>query len=202
MCPRIHSTIIIAAPAGGRLLLTEGRSAPAHLQDEVIIAVGPAFGPANRQYRGLTAYILREVIAGIEEEVNQGARVIRCFKSSDARSSPFSVNRLSDPHLHRHPVERRTHGYPPKVVAAALQPSSCSRISTAADAGNPPRLVISQKNAARWRFQSPQPVPTLNDQDGTLKRLPRKVAILHIKEFQVRSTAKPAETRVALYKSR
>lgn len=84
-----------AAPAGDGFL-TEVGEAPGTQQDEVIIAVGPAFGPAQTvNIVGLPhKSILREVIAGIEEEGIK-ARVIRCFKSSDVAFVAVEGNRLS-----------------------------------------------------------------------------------------------------------
>jgi propanediol dehydratase medium subunit len=62
----------------------------------VIIAVGPAFGLAQTvNIVGIPhKSILREVIAGIEEEGIK-ARVIRCFKSSDVAFVAVEGNRLS-----------------------------------------------------------------------------------------------------------
>ena len=78
-------------PRCWRRLLTEvGEARQGTQQDEVIIAVGPAFGLAQTvNIVGIPhKSILREVIAGIEEEGIK-ARVIRCFKSSAWPSSPL-----------------------------------------------------------------------------------------------------------------
>ena len=73
-----------AAPACDSFLTEIGEAEQGTQQDEVIIAVGPAFGLSQTvNIVGLPhKNILREVIAGIEEEGIK-ARVIRCFKSSD-----------------------------------------------------------------------------------------------------------------------
>lgn len=62
----------------------------------MIIAVGPAFGLSQTvNIVGIPhKNILREVIAGIEEEGIK-ARVIRCFKSSDVAFVAVEGNRLS-----------------------------------------------------------------------------------------------------------
>lgn len=81
----------------GDSFLTEiGEAKPGTQQDEVIIAVGPAFGLAQTaNIVGIPhKNILREVIAGIEEEGIK-ARVIRCFKSSDVAFVAVEGNRLS-----------------------------------------------------------------------------------------------------------
>lgn len=70
-----------SAPDGGKFLTEIGEAQQGVQQDEVIIAVGPAFGLAQTvNIIGIPhKNILREVIAGIEEEGIK-ARVIRCFK--------------------------------------------------------------------------------------------------------------------------
>lgn len=84
------------APAGDGFLTEVGEARQGTQQDEVIIAVGPAFGLAQTvNIVGLPhKSILREVIAGIEEEGIK-ARVIRCFKSSDVAFVAVEGNRLS-----------------------------------------------------------------------------------------------------------
>lgn len=85
-----------AAPAGDSFLTEIGEAKQGTQQDEVIIAVGPAFGLSQTvNIVGLPhKNILREVIAGIEEEGIK-ARVIRCFKSSDVAFVAVEGNRLS-----------------------------------------------------------------------------------------------------------
>jgi len=65
-------------------------------KDEVIIAVGPAFGLSQRTNMVGTPHkaIIRELKAGIEEE-GLKARVIRCFKSSDVAFIAVEGDRLS-----------------------------------------------------------------------------------------------------------
>lgn len=83
-------------PAGDGFLTEVGEARQGTQQDEVIIAVGPAFGLAQTvNIVGIPhKSILREVIAGIEEEGIK-ARVIRCFKSSDVAFVAVEGNRLS-----------------------------------------------------------------------------------------------------------
>ena len=84
-----HASTAASAPQAAAVqsdsFLTEiGEAKQGQQQDEVIIAVGPAFGLSQTvNIVGIPhKNILREVIAGIEEEGIK-ARVIRCFKSSD-----------------------------------------------------------------------------------------------------------------------
>lgn len=85
-----------AAPGGESFLTEIGEAKQGTQQDEVVIAVGPAFGLSQTvNIVGLPhKSILREVIAGIEEEGIK-ARVIRCFKSSDVAFVAVEGNRLS-----------------------------------------------------------------------------------------------------------
>lgn len=85
-----------AAPQDDGFLTEIGEARQGTQQDEVIIAVGPAFGLSQTvNIVGLPhKNILREVIAGIEEEGIK-ARVIRCFKSSDVAFVAVEGNRLS-----------------------------------------------------------------------------------------------------------
>ncbi len=130
---------VAVAPVSGDSFLTEiGEAKPGTQQDEVIIAVGPAFGLAQTaNIVGIPhKNILREVIAGIEEEGIK-ARVIRCFKSSDVAFVAVEgkpPERLR--HLDRYSVERH-HRHPPARPAAAYQPGTLPA-GAAADAGNLP----------------------------------------------------------------
>ena len=90
------SATVSSAPDTGNFLTEIGEAQQGTQQDEVIIAVGPAFGLAQTvNIIGIPhKNILREVIAGIEEEGIK-ARVIRCFKSSDVAFVAVEGDRLS-----------------------------------------------------------------------------------------------------------
>lgn len=132
------------------------------------------------------------MIAGIEEEGIK-ARVIRCFKSSDVAFVAVEGDRLSGlRYCYRYSVERHN-GYPPAGT------SSLSNLELFPQA---PLLTLDTyrqigKNAARYaKRESPQPVPTLNDQMARPK-YQAKSAILHIKETKYVVTGKkPQELRV------
>lgn len=87
---------VSSAPDSESFLTEIGEAQQGTQQDEVIIAVGPAFGLAQTvNIIGIPhKNILREVIAGIEEE-GVKARVIRCFKSSDVAFVAVEGDRLS-----------------------------------------------------------------------------------------------------------
>lgn len=90
------SATVSSVPDTGNFLTEIGEAQQGTQQDEVIIAVGPAFGLAQTvNIIGIPhKNILREVIAGIEEEGIK-ARVIRCFKSSDVAFVAVEGDRLS-----------------------------------------------------------------------------------------------------------
>jgi propanediol dehydratase medium subunit len=178
--------------------LTEVGEARQGQQDEVIIAVGPAFGLAQTvNIVGIPhKSILREVIAGIEEEGIK-ARVIRCFKSSDVAFVAVEGNRLSGSGISIGIQSKGT----TVIHQQELPPLSNLELFPQA-----PLLTLETyrqigKNAARYaKRESPQPVPTLNDQMARPK-YQAKSAILHIKETKYVVTGKnPQELRVALDK--
>ncbi|MWP35830.1 propanediol dehydratase medium subunit PduD, partial [Escherichia coli] len=131
-------------------------------QDEVIIAVGPAFGLAQTvNIIGIPhKNILREVIAGIEEEGIK-ARVIRCFKSSDVAFVAVEGDRLSGSGIAIGIQSKGTtvihqQGLPPLSNLELFPQAPLLTLDTYRQIG---------KNAARYaKRESPQPVPTLNDQ--------------------------------------
>ncbi|QPG07383.1 propanediol dehydratase medium subunit PduD [Klebsiella pneumoniae subsp. pneumoniae] len=178
---------VAVAPVSGDSFLTEiGEAKPGTQQDEVIIAVGPAFGLAQTaNIVGIPhKNILREVIAGIEEEGIK-ARVIRCFKSSDVAFVAVEGNRLSGSGISIGIQSKGT----TVIHQRGLPPLSNRTLpaGAAADAGN---LPSDWQNAARYaKRESPQPVPTLNDQMARPKYR-AKSAILHIKETKYVVTGK------------
>lgn len=126
-----------AVPAGDGFLIEVGEARQGTQQDEVIIAVGPAFGLAQTaNIVGLPhKSILREVIAGIEEEGIK-ARVIRCFKSSDVAFVAVEGNRLSGSGISIG-IQSKGTTVIHQQATAALQPGAVPA-GTAADAGNLP----------------------------------------------------------------
>ncbi|ENC7330559.1 TPA: propanediol dehydratase medium subunit PduD, partial [Escherichia coli] len=175
--------------------LTEiGEAQQGTQQDEVIIAVGPAFGLAQTvNIIGIPhKNILREVIAGIEEEGIK-ARVIRCFKSSDVAFVAVEGDRLSGSGIAIGIQSKGTtvihqQGLPPLSNLELFPQAPLLTLDTYRQIG---------KNAARYaKRESPQPVPTLNDQMARPK-YQAKSAILHIKETKYVVTGKkPQELRV------
>ena len=185
--PAASAAPVAVAPVSGDSFLTEiGEAKPGTQQDEVIIAVGPAFGLAQTaNIVGIPhKNILREVIAGIEEEGIK-ARVIRCFKSSDVAFVAVEGNRLSGSGISIGIQSKGT----TVIHQRGLPPLSNLELFPQAP------LLTLETYAKR---ESPQPVPTLNDQMARPK-YQAKSAILHIKETKYVVTGKnPQELRVAL----
>ncbi|WP_226570948.1 propanediol/glycerol family dehydratase medium subunit [Mangrovibacter yixingensis] len=196
--PAASSPSVSTAPSQpqGSFLTETGEARPGTAKDEVVIAVGPAFGLSQTvNIVGLPhKSILREVIAGIEEEGIK-ARVIRCFKSSDVAFVAVEGNRLSGSGISVGIQSKGTtvihqRGLPPLSNLELFPQAPLLTLETYRQIG---------KNAARYaRNESPQPVPTLNDQMARPK-YQAKSAILHIKETKYVVNGKNAqELRVSL----
>ena len=185
-----------ATVAEGNFLTEVGEARPGSNQDEVIIAVGPAFGLSQTaNIVGIPhKNILRELIAGIEEEGIK-ARVIRCFKSSDVAFVAVEGNRLSGSGISIGIQSKGTtvihqQGLPPLSNLELFPQAPLLTLETYRQIG---------KNAAQYaKRESPQPVPTLNDQMARPK-YQAKSAVLHIKETKHVVIGKNAqELQVAL----
>lgn len=188
---------VAVAPVSGDSFLTEiGEAKPGTQQDEVIIAVGPAFGLAQTaNIVGIPhKNILREVIAGIEEEGIK-ARVIRCFKSSDVAFVAVEGNRLSGSGISIGIQSKGTtvihqRGLPPLSNLELFPQAPLLTLETYRQIG---------KNAARYaRKESPSPAPVVNDQMVRPKFM-AKAALFHIKETKhVVQDAEPVTLHVDL----
>lgn len=77
-------------------LQTGGPAQPGTSADEVVIAVGPAFGRSQRQTIVGVPHqeVIRQVVAGIEEE-GLKARVIRVYRSSDVAAVAVEGDSIS-----------------------------------------------------------------------------------------------------------
>ena len=185
-----------AVTAEGGFLTEIGEAKPGTQQDEVIIAVGPAFGLSQTvNIVGLPhKSILREVIAGIEEE-GVKARVIRCFKSSDVAFVAVEGNRLSGSGISVGIQSKGTtvihqQGLPPLSNLELFPQAPLLTLETYRQIG---------KNAARYaRKESPSPVPVVNDQMVRPKFM-AKAALFHIKETKhVVPDAKPVALNIEI----
>ena len=152
-----------SAPDTGNFLTEIGEAQQGTQQDEVIIAVGPAFGLAQ------TVNII-----GIPHK-NILREVIGCFKSSDVAFVAVEGDRLSGSGIAIGIQSKGTtvihqQGLPPLSNLELFPQAPLLTLDTYRQIG---------KNAARYaKRESPQPVPTLNDQMARPK-YQAKSAILH-----------------------
>lgn len=185
-----------AAAATGRPmnLVEKGEARPGTRSDEVIIALAPAFG----KYQNKTIVniphsdVLREMIAGIEEE-GVHARVIRVLRTSDVAFAAHDATKLSGSGISIGIQSRGTtvihqKGLPPLSNLELFSQSPLLDLEAYRQIG---------KNAAQYaKGQSPTPVPTKNDQMARPK-YQAIAAVLHIKETEhVVPGAKPVELDV------
>lgn len=175
-------------------LVEQGEARPGTRTDEVIIALAPAFG----KYQNKTIVniphsdVLREMIAGIEEE-GVKARVIRVLRTSDVAFAAHDATKLSGSGIAIGIQSRGTtvihqKDLPPLSNLELFPQSPLLDLEAYRQIG---------KNAAQYaKGQSPTPVPTKNDQMARPK-YQAKAAVLHIKETEhVVPGAKPVELDV------
>ncbi|MDU4961639.1 MAG: propanediol/glycerol family dehydratase medium subunit [Sporomusaceae bacterium] len=185
-----------AVKAAGRpmTLSEKGEARPGSRSDEVIIALAPAFGKYQNKTIVDIAHsdVLREIIAGIEEEGVQ-ARVVRVLRSSDVAFVAHDAAKLSGSGIAVGIQSRGTtiihqKDLPPLSNLELFPQSPLLDLATYRHIG---------RNAAKYaKGESPTPVPTRNDQMARPK-YQAKAAVLHIKETEhVVQGAKPVEIEV------
>jgi len=162
--------------------------------DEVVIGVGPAFGLG--QHKTIVDIphlkVLREIIAGIEEE-GVSARVIRVKKTSDLAYIGLTAAKLAGSGIGIGVQSRGT----TIIHQKDLLPLNNLELFPQAPLLTPETFRLIGKNAAKYvKGESPDPVPTLNDQMARPK-YQAKAALLHIKETEfVQPDAEPEELSV------
>lgn len=165
--------------------------------DEVVIALAPAFGKFQTKTIVDIPHrdVLREVIAGIEEE-GLKARVVRVLRTSDVGFVAHDAAKLSGSGIGIGIQSKGT----TVIHQKDLPPLSNLELFPQA-----PLLVLETfraigKNAAKYaKGESPNPVPTQNDQMARPK-FQAKAALLHIKETEhVVPNAKTIELDVKFY---
>lgn len=159
-------------------------------RDEVVIAVAPAF--ADSQTTNIVGVshkdILRQVIAGIEEE-GLIARVVKVFRSSDVAFVGVEGDQLSGSGVS---VAIQSKGTT-IIHQKDLQPLSNLELFPQAPLITLETYRAIGKNAAKYaKGESPNPVPMMNDQMARPKYQALS-ALLHIKETKHVVTGKPAE---------
>ena len=161
--------------------------------DEVVLAVSPAFADFFTQtiVNIPHAEVIRQILAGIEEQ-EVAARVIRVRHSSDLAVVAHTAAKLSGSGIGIGILSRGT---------SMIHQRDLPRLSSLELFPQCPLLTLETyrsigSNAAQYaKGESPQPVPTLNDQMAR-PRWQAKAALLHLKETeQISKGAKPVEVQ-------
>ncbi|WP_269466572.1 propanediol/glycerol family dehydratase medium subunit [Mycobacterium sp. MS1601] len=159
--------------------------------DEVVIAISPAFGSLFTQtiVNLPHAEVIRQMLAGIEEQ-EVHARIIRFQSSADLALMAHTAAKLSGSGIGIGILARGT---------SMIHQRDLPRLSSLELFPQCPLLTLETyrnigTNAAQYaKGESPEPVPTLNDQMAR-PRWQAKAALLHLKETElVRKGAKTVE---------
>ncbi|MGE2832653.1 propanediol/glycerol family dehydratase medium subunit [Mycobacterium sp. SMC-4] len=179
-------------PMPRSLSLTErGTAERGTRPDEVVVAVSPAFAAFFSQtIVGVPhAEVIRQILAGIEEQ-EVAARCIRVRHSSDLAVVAHTAARLSGSGIGVGLLSRGT---------TMIHQRDLPRLSSLELFPQCPLMTLETyrrigSNAAQYaKGESPEPVPTLNDQMAR-PRWQAKAALLHLKETeQISRQAPPVE---------
>lgn len=180
---------------GNKLKLVEvGEAKKGISNDEVVVAIGPAFGKTQtKTIIGIPHEdVLREVLAGIEEE-GLKARVIRVLRTSDVAFMAHDAAELSGSGIGIGIQSKGT----TVIHQKDLEPLNNLELFPQAPLIDRDTYRAIGKNAAKYaKGESPSPVPGKNDQMARPK-FQAIAAILHIKETEhVVPGAKPVEIHV------
>lgn len=185
----------VPATAEVELVLKEKGLAAQGPADEVVIGVGPAFGTRLRKtiVDIPHAVVLREIMAGIEEE-GLKPRVVRVRHTSDLGFIGHTAARLSGSGIAVGIQSRGT----TLIHQRDLQPLNNLELFPQSPVLDPETYRAIGRNAARYaKGQVPEPVPVRIDQMARPK-YQAKAAILHLKETElVQPGAPPVELEVS-----
>lgn len=186
---------VAASAAKGVELKEKGTATAGIRKDEVVVALAPAFGRFQTKTITDIAHpdVLREVIAGIEEE-GLKARVIRVLRTSDVAFIAHDAAKLSGSGIGIGIQSKGT----TVIHQKDLLPLNNLELFPQAPLLDLETYRAIGKNAAKYaKGESPKPVPTRNDQMARPK-FQAKAALLHIKETEhVEFGAKPVELEVS-----
>ncbi|WNG88774.1 propanediol/glycerol family dehydratase medium subunit [Mycobacterium sp. ITM-2016-00317] len=183
-------------PADGKRTITFTEIGPAGRgtrSDEVVIAISPTFAALFSQtIVGLPhAEVMRQILAGIEEQ-EISARIIRLQHSADLALMAHTAAKLSGSGIGIGILARGT---------SMIHQRDLPRLSSLELFPQSPLLTLETyrnigSNAAQYaKGESPEPVPTLNDQMAR-PRWQAKAALLHLKETEmIRKGAPTVEVR-------
>lgn len=187
------------APAADRRMefIEKGSAVPGTRSNEVVIGLAPAFNKyQTKTIMDLPHYdVLREVIAGIEEE-GLNVRVVRVLRTSDVAFIAHDAAKLSGSGIGIGIQSKGT----TVIHQKDLMPLSNLELFPQAPLLDLETFRAIGKNAAKYaKGEAPTPVPTRNDQMARPK-YQAKAALLHIKETEhVEISSKPVEIEVKFY---
>ena len=172
------------------VIRTVGVAKPSQSTDEVVIAVGPAFG--EQQVKTMVdiphTEVLRQLVAGIEEE-GLKARIVKVYRSSDVAFVAVEGDHLSGSGISIGVQSKGT----TVIHQRDLPPLSNLELFPQAPLLTPETYRLIGKNAAKYaKGETPNPVPTLNDQMARPKYQAYS-DLLHIKETKLVKRGKPAD---------
>ncbi|RKQ29256.1 propanediol/glycerol family dehydratase medium subunit [Oceanobacillus halophilus] len=171
-----------ATPSHNEELFAEGGNAERGTRkDEVVVAVAPAFGKYQTDTIVHVPHreVIREVIAGIEEE-GLTARLIRVKRTSDVAFVAHDAAEYSGSGIGIGIQSKGT----TVIHQKDLVPLSNLELFPQAPLLTLETFRLIGKNAAKYaKGESPNPVPTMNDQMARPK-YQAIAALLHIKETQ------------------
>lgn len=172
-----------------------GEAQASQKRDEVVIAIGPAFGIKQVKTIVNLAHgdVLREIMAGIEEE-GLKPRIIRVLKTSDVAFMAYEGAKLSGSGVSVGIQSKGT----TVIHQKDLAPLSNLELFPQAPLLDLATYRAIGKNAAKYaKGESPNPVPVRNDQMARPK-YQAIAAVLHIKETEsVVPSAKSVEMAVS-----
>lgn len=179
----------------GKMKLEEvGTAEMGKRNDEVVVAVGPAFGVyQTKTIVGIPHDdVIREVLAGIEEE-GITPRVVRVLRTSDVSFMAHDAAEISGSGIGIGIQSKGT----TVIHQKDLQPLNNLELFPQAPLIDRETFRAIGKNAAKYaKGESPDPVPVKNDQMARPKYQAIS-AVLHIKETEhVVKGAKPVELKV------
>ncbi len=172
-------------------LVDVGPAARGDRRDEVVVALAPGFADTFSQtIVGVPhAELLRQLLAGVEEQ-GVAARLVRFRHTSDLAAMAHAGARLSGSGISVGVLSRGT---------TMIHQRDLARLSSLELFPQSPLMTLETfrdvgRNAARYaKGESPEPVPTLNDQMAR-PRWQAKAALLHLKETElIVKGAKPVE---------
>ena len=140
------------------VIRTVGVAKPSQSTDEVVIAVGPAFG--EQQVKTMVdiphTEVLRQLVAGIEEE-GLKARIVKVYRSSDVAFVAVEGDHLSGSGISIGVQSKGT----TVIHQRDLPPLSNLELFPQAPLLTPETYRLIGKNAAKYaKGETPNPVPT------------------------------------------